>query len=142
MTQEEMNNLAAEKIMGWHKGSPNTIASIHVSGLRFYEYGYYWYDAEHNPQSSIEVMNGDDIGVWNPTNDVTQAIMLLDKVEAIQYQITKLSTGDWVCSFALRPEKEIHQMWVLPVAHTATAPTREEAITRACLKAVGIDLKQ
>lgn len=71
-----------------------------------------------------------NIDEWHPTRNIAQAWELLEKVKENLPEIS-YESGNWYCGFEFQTYKHTGQM----------APTAPEAITRACLKAGGVEIE-
>lgn len=114
MTLDDLDRLAAEKVMGWQ------IVKAHTQ----HDDGFYYMGGK---PSVIEVYDKPKIKVenWQPTRNIAQAWECLEKMEG-SYNVTwNHLHNEWFCS-----------LW--DKSHTATASTAPEAIVRAVLKAKGV----
>ena len=105
MTLDEMDKLAAEKVMGWR-----SMGSHYASG----------------PMTRDRVHRKD---TWQPTSNIAQAFELLEKIN-YAYQIFSYN-DDLIEVLIYAPQGLIAGESKKVVA---------EAITKACLKAVGVDV--
>lgn len=124
LTLDEIDALAAEKIMGWHSKTIKCRNSLHKDFLKDYRV---WKDNDDD----YFIMDEHD---YAPTRNIEQAWMLLEKMDC-EYTIdgaTNRTTGEKYVEFAFRVR--------IDDVNVTFAPTAPECITRACLAAAGIEL--
>ncbi len=116
MTLDELDRLAAEKVMGW------------IPYGKLYFYVGVGLDSKKIDQRQDE---------WQPTRNIAQAWQLLEKIQAMNILpgiSTLPSRNIWAVYLSEngRPANFV----------SAEATTAPEAITRACLKASGVILDE
>ncbi len=123
MTLDEIDKLAAEKIIGWQN------------------LGGEYHNGDKHPLEPIRYGDNSPGGrwwnVWQPTRNIAQAWELLEKQKFGKYFVIMQEGDKYGCELS-RPEED-YPPWV--TKETAWADTAPEAITRACLKAVGVEIE-
>lgn len=117
MTNDELDRLAAEKVMGW----------TYVKG----EDGSETFGTEYGPIGT---------DCWQPTRLIENAWQLLDMMQKDFYsscQDILMTSGEYRWCWRLQRRGIAH-----PSYFDTSAPTASEAIVRACLKAKGIEIKE
>lgn len=114
MTLDELDRLAAEKVMGFFGMK---------SGAQ------YWWNSEHEI-AYCRIENYDsDFQVWQPTRNISQAWECLEQVGVFTLALKTYHDGS---------EYAYHV--ILPGNITVTSTSATEAIVLACLRARGIDI--
>ena len=115
MTNEQLNRLCAEKVMGWGLSMTKKFWMIDTSELQ-------------SPFIKVEE--------WNPCENISQAWMLIDKTiskdKRIQFDV-EYDEGAWLASFWIHSQPDDEDMPLNVAEQADTAPL---AIVKACLKAV------
>jgi len=96
MTNEQLNRLCAEKVMGWKqkKNCP------------------WWCEKDGSPtfayviERDVENIHGEDCN-WNPCEDISDAWMLTRKVDmCIVPALPEKEAAKWICRFVLSTKTE------------------------------------
>lgn len=122
MTLDEMDRLAAEKIMGWKLRTEYQMTipprSIGNGWLGIEDQKFKYSDSE-----------------WQPTRNIAQAFELLDKFPAFQL-FTRYPAVKPRCECVVYTAEDPNTARVESIS-VVEGNTAAEAITKACLKAVG-----
>lgn len=119
MTLDELDRLAAEKVMGWKDGDMAINGDWHID------------------------LNGNK---WEPTRDIAQAWECLDKIENVaQYSISLSKQKNLPtyakCSIYMDAELKQFGIYVAGIiSFKDEGETIPIAIVRACLKAKGVEI--
>lgn len=115
MTLDELDRLAAEKVMGMQELSAKDFIPVPNDGKLYFT-------KLHAPECCPEP--------WQPTRNIAQAWECLEKFTSIGPVVSySCDTSNWSCEFRYS-DIEVDR-------ECATAP---EAIVRACLKVKGVDV--
>lgn len=123
MSKHEINRLLAEKVMGWQRGpyaiymTPKEFGNIPTS--------YAWDESQ---------MSDDEV-LWNPYNDIAQAMMVAEKIIAMGYHF-ELKYNDYDGAHAWCAAFDESDTWGFQVLECSSAC---EAICKAALKVVEND---
>lgn len=117
MTLDELDRLAAEKVMGMQELSAKDFIPVPNDGKLYFT-------KLHAPECCPEP--------WQPTRNIAQAWECLEKFDKIGHSISmcNLRKGDWNCEIIDRDDG----------CFSSKAETAPLAIVRACLKAKGVEV--
>lgn len=123
MTLDELDRLAAEKVMGWK------LIEVNAGVVGVEEF---W---EADDGKEIHVLQ------WQPTTNIAQAWECLEKMKEyvsmieVEYYKMKNNKDDWRCVINI-PNGKPHGI----DSHICLASNAAEAIVKACLKAKGVSI--